>query len=102
MDAFHRHLCFTTPIHTVCGILMHSSLAVTTQGIALGLAAIRFAYRSRRRKAIDGWKIYGNRQHCLGSRSDVLMEEEIAKAIFANFLSRPMSWRPTSRCEPDP
>jgi hypothetical protein len=34
--------------HTVCGILMHSSLAVTMEGIPLGLA-------SRRRKA-SGWR----------------------------------------------
>jgi len=31
------------PLHyTVCGILMHSSLAVTTEGLPLGLAAIKF------------------------------------------------------------
>lgn len=31
------------PMHyTVCGILMHSSLAVTTEGLPLGLAAIKF------------------------------------------------------------
>jgi len=31
------------PLHyTVCGILMHSSLAVTTDGLPLGLAAIKF------------------------------------------------------------
>jgi hypothetical protein len=31
------------PLHyTVCGILMHSSLAVTTTGLPLGLAAIKF------------------------------------------------------------
>jgi hypothetical protein len=28
--------------HTVCGILMHSSLAVTTEGLPLGLSAIKF------------------------------------------------------------
>lgn len=27
---------------TVCGILMHSSLAVTTEGLPLGLAAVKF------------------------------------------------------------
>ncbi len=31
------------PLHyAVCGILMHSSLAVTTEGLPLGLAAIKF------------------------------------------------------------
>lgn len=28
--------------HTVCGILMHSSLAVTVEGLPLGLTAIKF------------------------------------------------------------
>lgn len=28
--------------HTICGILMHSSLAVTAEGLPLGLAAIKF------------------------------------------------------------
>lgn len=33
--------------HTVCGILMHSSLAVTTDGLPLGLAAIKFWTRKK-------------------------------------------------------
>jgi hypothetical protein len=33
--------------HTVCGILMHSSLAVTTDGLPLGLVAIKFWTRSK-------------------------------------------------------
>jgi hypothetical protein len=32
--------------HTACGLLLHSSLAVTTEGLPLGLAAVKF--RSRR------------------------------------------------------
>jgi hypothetical protein len=32
--------------HTVCGVLMHSSLAVTTAGLPLGLTAIKFWTRS--------------------------------------------------------
>jgi hypothetical protein len=34
-------------LHTVCGILMHSSLAVTTEGLPLGLVAIKFWTRSK-------------------------------------------------------
>jgi hypothetical protein len=34
-------------LHTVCGILMHSSLAVTPEGLPLGLAAIKFWTRSK-------------------------------------------------------
>jgi hypothetical protein len=34
-------------MHTVCGLLMHSSLAVTTEGLPLGLAAIKFWTREK-------------------------------------------------------
>jgi hypothetical protein len=34
-------------MHTVCGILMHSSLAVTLEGLPLGLAAIKFWTRKK-------------------------------------------------------
>lgn len=34
-------------LHTVCGILMHSSLVVTAEGLPLGLAAIKFWTRSK-------------------------------------------------------
>lgn len=34
-------------LHTLCGILMHSSLAVTEEGLPLGLAAIKFWTRSK-------------------------------------------------------
>src|ERR1700751_5581265 len=33
--------------HTVCGILMHSSLVVTTEGLPLGLAAVKFWPRKK-------------------------------------------------------
>lgn len=34
-------------LHTVCGLLMHSSLVVTTQGLPLGLAAVKFWTRKK-------------------------------------------------------
>jgi len=34
-------------LYTVCGILMHASLAVTSQGLPLGLAAIQFWTRKK-------------------------------------------------------
>jgi hypothetical protein len=50
-------------MHTVCGILMHSSLAVTTEGLPLGLAAIKLWTRKKfkgtnalKGKGIDGGK----------------------------------------------
>src|SRR5262249_17332179 len=33
--------------HTVCGILMHSSLIVTTEGLPLGLCAVKFWTRKQ-------------------------------------------------------
>ncbi|MGO8366648.1 IS4 family transposase, partial [Rhizobium johnstonii] len=33
--------------HTVCGILMHSSLALTLDGLPLGLAAVKFWSRDK-------------------------------------------------------
>lgn len=33
--------------HTVCGILMHSSLAMTREGLPLGLAAVKFWTRQK-------------------------------------------------------
>lgn len=33
--------------HAVCGILMHSSLAVTVEGLPLGLAAVKFWNRDK-------------------------------------------------------
>jgi hypothetical protein len=33
--------------HTVCGVMMHSSLAVTSEGLPLGLAAIKFWSRKK-------------------------------------------------------
>ncbi|MES2362636.1 MAG: hypothetical protein V4646_12655 [Pseudomonadota bacterium] len=33
--------------HTVCGLLMHSSMAITCEGLPLGLAAVKFWSRSK-------------------------------------------------------
>ena len=34
-------------MHTVCGLLMHSSLVVTTDGLPLGMAAVKFWTRKK-------------------------------------------------------
>ena len=34
-------------MHTVCGLLMHASLAVTTEGVPLGLGAVKFWTRTK-------------------------------------------------------
>lgn len=41
------HFTGKTAGRTQCGILMHSSLAVTTEGLPLGLAAIKFWTRKK-------------------------------------------------------
>jgi hypothetical protein len=74
-------------MHTVCGLLMHASLAVTTDGLPLGLAAIKFwtrakfkgrtrssagstrpACRSRPRRASAGWRTCARPQHSSATR----------------------------------
>lgn len=73
-------------------LLMHSSLAVTTEGLPLGLTAVKFwsrkkfkgtaalkkkinptAFPSRRRKAFGGWTMSGNPQSCWVIRNDASM-----------------------------
>ncbi len=34
-------------MHTICGLLMHASMAVTTEGLPLGLAAVKFWTRKK-------------------------------------------------------
>jgi hypothetical protein len=53
--------------YNVCGILMHSSLAVTVEGLPLGLAAIRFWSRN---------KFYGCNQMKRGSTRRALIEQK--------------------------
>jgi Transposase DNA-binding/Transposase DDE domain len=43
----HKNKAGRQRMHTVCGILMHSSLAVTTAGLPLGLAAIKLWTRKK-------------------------------------------------------
>ena len=42
-----RQTCGRPIYHTACGILMHSSLAVTTDGLPLGLTAVKFWNRKK-------------------------------------------------------
>jgi hypothetical protein len=59
----HKDKAGRQRMHTVCGILMHSSLAVTTDGLPLGLTAIKLWTRKKFKgtnalqgKGIDGGK----------------------------------------------
>ncbi|SAL87288.1 hypothetical protein AWB67_07379 [Caballeronia terrestris] len=44
---YRKQVSGNPPVRTVCGILMHSSLGVTPQGLPLGLAAITFWTRKK-------------------------------------------------------
>ena len=88
------------------GILMYSSLAVTTDGLPLGLTAVKFWTRkkfkgndgaqgenqsdarspSRRRKACGGWKICGNRLVFSADRI-AASTSAIARATFSSFTA---------------
>jgi Transposase DNA-binding len=78
--------------HTVCGMLMHSSLAVTIDGVPLGLSAVKFwtrkkfkaqpdsrgkstrrAFQSRRRRACGGSTICDNPSSSWARRSAACM-----------------------------
>jgi len=96
--------------HTVCGILMHSSLAMTREGLPLGLAAVKFwtrqkfkgtaalkkkinptRCRSRRRKASAGWTICLSRQsfvHIGDRESDIYELFCLAQELGTHFLVR--------------
>src|SRR4029077_7040581 len=73
-----RDLAGNPRMYTACGILMHSSLAITTAGLPLGLCAhsgletssreprrskersIQRGSPSRRKRASDGWRTYNS------------------------------------------
>jgi hypothetical protein len=44
---YRKQVSGNPPVRTVCGILMHSSLAVTPEGLPLGLASITFWTRKK-------------------------------------------------------
>jgi hypothetical protein len=85
---------------TLCGVLMHSSLAVTLSGTPLGLTAAKFwtrtkckgtwtlkrhvnptRCRSRRRKAIAGWRTCASRWRSWARRSAACMWPTAAAEI---------------------
>ena len=93
--------------HTVCGILMHSSLAVTSEGLPLGLAAINSGpgrssrgpprsrrrliqrvFRSRRRRASGGWRTSSNPRRCWPIQGDA-STSVTARATYTSCSVRP-------------
>jgi hypothetical protein len=67
-------------MHTVCGILMHSSLVVTTDGLPLGLAAIKLWTRRRFKgtNALQGKTLDGSGKHSINmTRIPIEQKESI-------------------------
>ncbi|MGA9208649.1 MAG: transposase DNA-binding-containing protein, partial [Terriglobales bacterium] len=66
-------------MHTVCGILMHSSLAVTTDGLPLGLAAIKLWTRKKFKgtNALQGKNIDGGTHSVNTTRIPIEQKESI-------------------------
>ena len=65
-------------MHTVCGILMHSSLAVTTEGLPLGLAAIKLWTRKKFKgvNALKGKTLDSNGKHSINTTRIPIEEKE--------------------------
>ena len=66
-------------MHTVCGILMHSSLAVTTEGLPLGLTAIKLWTRKKFKgtNALKGKGIDGGKHSVNATRIPIEKKESI-------------------------
>jgi hypothetical protein len=66
-------------MHTVCGILMHSSLAVTTNGLPLGLTAIKLWTRKKFKEtnALKGKGVDGGRHSVNTTRIPIEEKESI-------------------------
>jgi len=65
-------------MHTVCGILMHSSLAVTTDGLPLGLAAIKLWTRKKFKgtNALQGKTLDSSGKHSINTTRIPIEEKE--------------------------
>jgi hypothetical protein len=65
-------------MHTVCGILMHSSLALTTDRVPLGLAAIKLWTRKKFKgtNALKGWGMDSNGKHSVNTTRIPIEEKE--------------------------
>src|SRR5262249_22517213 len=91
--------------HTVCGILMHSSLIVTLEGLPLGLCAIKFWTRKQfkgtnalkkrinptrvtieEKQSIRGIKNIKQATNLLQARNDVFISAKVTLSCMNNFL----------------
>jgi hypothetical protein len=95
-------------LHTVCGMLMHCSLVVTTDGLPLGLAAIKLWTRKKFKgtNALKGKGIDGGKHTINATR--IPIEEKESIRWLANLIAILciISWRVlwlcmTNRVSPD-
>jgi hypothetical protein len=65
-------------MHTVCGILMHSSLVVTTDGLPLGLSAVKLWTRKKFKgtNALQGKTLDGSGKHSINTTRILIEEKE--------------------------
>lgn len=101
-------------MHTVCGLLMHASLAVTTDGLPLGLGAIKFWPRTKfkataaltrkvnptrvpieQKESIRWLETCAEPPNCSAIRG-AASTSAIARATFTNCSAWPRSWERTS------
>jgi Transposase DNA-binding len=92
--------------HTVCGIMMHSSLALTPEGLPLGVSAVKFGlgtsskeptrsrntsirpvFRSESKKAFAGFRIFASRPNCWGRRLVVFTSATGGSDIYELFCA---------------
>ena len=75
----HKNKAGRQRMHTVCGVLMHSSLAVTTDGLPLGLAAIRLWTRKKFKgtNALNGRGLDGGKHSVNFTRIPIEEKESI-------------------------
>ena len=75
----HKDKAGRQRMHTVCGILMHSSLAVTTQDLPLGLAAIKLWTRKKFKgtNALKGKGVEGGKHSVNFTRIPIEQKESI-------------------------
>jgi len=75
----HKDKAGRQRMHTVCGILMHSSLAVTTDGLPLGLAAIKLWTRKKFKgtNALQGKNLDGGKHSVNTTRIPIEEKESI-------------------------
>jgi hypothetical protein len=104
--------------YTSCGLLMHASLAVTPEGLPLGLAAVKFWTRKKfkgtnalrgkvnptrvpieQKESVRWLRTCGRPRPCCRTLPSACTSG-IVKATFTSFSRRPTTWAPLFWCAP--